>query len=306
MICSQKGCVTRSSLLIAPFKPTVPRKLDLTDWFSYCVYSNHYLTNKPTTFVPEQQLLALITEINEAFPDLNFRMTDRFREDGLVLSFNELSAYPSLRPRYLGRSTSRAQYDYWTDHASVTGITDNGISPDDKSLKAFKAKIDLANDLATNKAKTARDRKRAGVIAKRQDMVRSYLRAQRYLGVPPKTEESLLPDLSTLTINGIDQAVPQRTAFDQDVVFIAIDAEAYERPPRMITEIGFATLDTRDLHGKAPGEVGKEWHQYIRGRHICVAEHKHLVNSEFVHGCPDKFEFGKSEFVSENELPSVS
>ena len=68
----------------------------------------------------------------------------------------------------------------------------------------------------------------------------------------------------------------------------------------MITEVGISTLDTRDLKGHAPGKAGKDWQHFIRARHFRVAEYKNYVNAEFVSGCPDRFEFGESEFIGKD------
>lgn len=146
-------------------------------------------------------------------------------------------------------------------------------SPPDRSIEAFKAKVDAAN--AVNKAKKKADKVKSfqHAIVQRQDMVRQGLRAQRYLGLLPKSEDSLMPDISTLSISEpVNVTKPVPHAFEMDAIFIAIDLEASETPPRVVTEVGIATLDTRDLKGIAPGEVGKEWHTLIRGRHIRVEE----------------------------------
>lgn len=147
-------------------------------------------------------------------------------------------------------------------------------SPPDRSVEAFKAKVDAANAISKAKKKTDKLKTFQNAIVQRQDMVRQSLRAQRYLGLLPKSDlSSQMPDISILSISApVDVSKPVPHAFDMDAIFIAIDLEAYESPPRMVTEIGIATLDTRDLKGVAPGEIGKEWHSLIRGRHVRVAE----------------------------------
>jgi hypothetical protein len=93
-------------------------------------------------------------------------------------------------------------------------------------------------------------------------------------------------------------------AFDQSVVFICVDVESHERAHHKITEIGLATLDTRDLVGVAPGKDGEEWRKQIKARHFRINEHRHLVNHEFVQGHPDGFGFGESTFVGLEEAPT--
>lgn len=87
-------------------------------------------------------------------------------------------------------------------------------------------------------------------------------------------------------------------------MFVCVDVESYEHAHHKITEVGIATLDTRDLAGVAPGIDGKEWHSKIQARHFRIRENAHLVNCEFVRGCPDRFEFGSktSEFVGLRDI----
>jgi hypothetical protein len=92
--------------------------------------------------------------------------------------------------------------------------------------------------------------------------------------------------------------------FDQAVVFICVDVESHERAHHKITEIGLATLDTRDLVGVVPGYDGEEWRKQIKARHFRINEHRHLVNHEFVQGHPDGFDFGESTFVQLKEAPA--
>lgn len=85
--------------------------------------------------------------------------------------------------------------------------------------------------------------------------------------------------------------------FDQSVVFVCVDVESFERAHHRITEVGIATLDTKELAHVAPGTDGDNWRRSIRARHFRIKENAHLVNSAFVQGCPDRFYFGKSTFV---------
>jgi hypothetical protein len=95
----------------------------------------------------------------------------------------------------------------------------------------------------------------------------------------------------------IEHFAPVPFTFDRSVVFVCVDVESYERAHDKITEVGVATLDTRDLEGVAPGKDGESWRSKIRARHFRIEQYKHLINCDFVHGCPDRFDFGTSEFV---------
>ena len=110
---------------------------------------------------------------------------------------------------------------------------------------------------------------------------------------------TLLPDLN------MEEPVPY--PFDENVVFICVDVEAFERNHNQITEIGVSTLDTSDLIGIPPGEKGMNWMTKIRARHFRIKEYEHLVNKDFVIGCADRFEkcFGTSEFISIKHAPQI-
>ena len=102
----------------------------------------------------------------------------------------------------------------------------------------------------------------------------------------------------------INDSLPAPFPFDRSVVFVCVDVESYERAHHKITEIGVATLDTQDLCGVPPGPNGEHWRSCIRARHFRVQNHAHLVNTEFVHGCPDRFDFGQSSWVRLDEAPA--
>lgn len=88
------------------------------------------------------------------------------------------------------------------------------------------------------------------------------------------------------------------------MVFVCVDVESYERAHHRITEVGIATLDTRELANISPGTDGMNWRDFIRARHFRIRENAHLINSEFVNGHPDGFGFGESTFVRLAEAPA--
>ena len=107
---------------------------------------------------------------------------------------------------------------------------------------------------------------------------------------------------------GLDVGQPVAHPLESDILFVCIDIEADELNHSNITEIGVSTLDTRDLVGDAPGEGGANWRAKIRARHFRINEYKHLVNSRFLNGCPDRFEecFGSSEFIRNDQAKIVA
>lgn len=117
---------------------------------------------------------------------------------------------------------------------------------------------------------------------------------QRYLSLTPQ-----------ITTNDDKATKRAKAAADDDVVFLSIDLEAYEFAQDKITEIGVATLDTRELAGVEPGAKAGSWLSKIRTRHLRIREYKKLVNKRWIKGCPDKFNFGVSEFIQLNQARKI-
>ncbi|KAI1002368.1 hypothetical protein K3495_g5838 [Podosphaera aphanis] len=240
------------------------------------------------------------------------------------------------RPRYMGHADNKAQADrlkqnippsYYRPKEEAENITE----PSGVALQAFREKVALLNQPRSGKnATTSRvNRER---ITKLQSWNNSIKRVQRYLGIRdhnsnPKTikarQEYLEPQRivkadvremgeeasdDDLVIDTPELFTPEKPIrFDQErsVVFISVDVEAWERNPNMITELGFATLDTRDISTIPPGEGGKNWVKAIRPRHFRINEHLECINTDYVHGCADRFEFGSSEFIDLKDVPQA-
>ena len=150
---------------------------------------------------------------------------------------------------------------------------------------------------------------------------RSLKRAQRYLGLRLRQEKSELDNAKWNAVEqvnhegeqvsffceDIDVEKPVVHPFEKDVLFVCIDIEANELDHSSITEIGISTLDTKELVGSVPSKGGINWLKKIRARHFRISEYKHLVNSKFVNGCPDRFEteFGSSEFIRKDQVEEV-
>jgi hypothetical protein len=188
-------------------------------------------------------------------------------------------------------------------------------TPSERSLIAFKTKIDLMLQAQKGKKLANKEKQKTERIAKQQAWNHSIKRVQRYLGIREASHQKQIEAIrkglenSGLDWGDYDAAVkaaaaklPPMANFHPDklapyepeggVVFICVDVEAWERDNKQITEIGIATLDTEDLKSVIPGEGGVNWLTKIRARHFRINEHKHLNNTEFVDGCADRFEFG--------------
>lgn len=183
------------------------------------------------------------------------------------------------------------------------------------SLAMFKAKVDSMTKTQNAKKEAHKVKREAQRVVQQESWNQSIERTQRYLGIRSQSleheAEVIRARLQTANLEWMDYDTEFQEAMTRlpppinldierpspyspvgSVVFVCVDVEAYERNPRQITEIGIATLDTRDIGSLNPGKGGVNWRGLIRARHFRIHEYKHLRNTEFVQGCPDRFEFG--------------
>lgn len=261
---------------------------------------------KPLIFVLAADVEVFLTEINEKLKmQLGFP-----NEPGFVISFEEPG---SPCPRYLGKLSSKEDLPVLEKRIPGPEFrhgTEDLLDP--RTLSAFKDKIQLVIDTGKRKSKGSKGKEKsdrnddemshpAGMVAGvPQDSWSAQLeKTCRYLGLDKIANDPSLQDTNAKT--------PTSNSFRDNVVFISIDVEAYERSRRTVTEIGISTLDTDDLVDLTPGKGGVEWIKRMRSRHFRIKESSHLVNHEFVKGCADKFEkrFGTSEWISIKDAPQV-
>ncbi|KAF1970212.1 hypothetical protein BU23DRAFT_474851 [Bimuria novae-zelandiae CBS 107.79] len=251
--------------------------------------------SRPLILVRESQVVDLLKEVNSHFK-LSLKITDSQREEGLVSRFPD---HPRCRPRYLGRSHTRDEYTSMTNQVPGIATRPTGEpappSLDAQLLEDFKSMIEEAWEVTKNKSKGSKEKKRVDRLKKQKVLVDQFKRAQRYLGLRPTVIDG---GNATGPPPAIDVSLSVPFAFDHSVVFVCVDVEAYEKDHTKITEVGIATLDTRDLVELTPGKDGENWRSLIRARHFRISDYAHLVNSEYVSGCPGSFFFGQSEFVS--------
>jgi hypothetical protein len=270
------------------------------EWDLYYIWDTEPLD--PLILVREEQFHALLQEINKHLK-LSLKITNSQREEGLIARFPD---HPELLPRYLGRASSREQFNDMVQNTPDSSFRAAGEpsrgKPDSGSLEHFKQMMEELRDAQKNKNKAKKAKQQQERMGRQVAMVDQLKRAQRYLGLRATVDQT------TSTLPGVPQAINPTSAtpfaFDQSVVFICVDVESHERAHHKITEVGLATLDTRDLVGVAPGTDGEDWRMKIKARHFRINEHRHLVNHEFVQGHPDGFDFGESTFVGLKEAPS--
>jgi hypothetical protein len=286
------------------------------DCYSYYVWGIEEA--KVLILISESQFQELVTEINIGL-QLSLRITDQQREEGLVGRFPD---HPRCQPRYLGRSRSKDEYNSLVDNVPselfrLTGEPEM-TALEGNTLADFKKAWEDMLDATKAKSKATKEKRKVDRLMKQKVFADQFKRAQRYLGLRPTAHGAYIaqcPSYTTLLtrctgktappLEAIDSSLPAPFQFDQSVVFVCVDVEAYERAHDIITEIGISTLDTRDLNGVAPGEDGASWRSKIHARHFRIQEYHHLVNSKYVSGCPERFDFGKSEFVRKNDAADM-
>ncbi|KAH7392785.1 hypothetical protein BKA66DRAFT_312052 [Pyrenochaeta sp. MPI-SDFR-AT-0127] len=246
---------------------------------------------KPIILVCESQFQAFLEKINSHL-QLSLKITYQQRKDGLVSCFPD---HQRCLPRYLGRSNSRQEFNIMVENtpsSTFRAVGEPSHAPlDCRSLEDFKNLMEELWDIQKAKNKASKAKKQQERLMKQKAMTDQFKRAQRYLGLRPSVTYSALHSIPP---KAIDPTICAPFPFEQSVVFVCVDVESYERAHHKITEIGVATLDTHDLVGVAPGEDGINWRKKIRARHFRINEYRHLVNSEFVTGHPDSFDFGQS------------
>jgi hypothetical protein len=243
------------------------------------VWSPYYASEKPLIFVPLEQFEKLLKDINGGFPSYMVRMPSD-AEGTLIFAF-DYTDHKWLKPHFVGKSSSKNDYERLIKLAPHFGPPSTGDAEVD-DIALFEQDMAAALNACKNKGRAKQAKQEARAI-KQQTITCQVERTQRSL--------HLLP--------------PSPASPDADLIYIAVDVESFERNHSLITEIGFATLDTRDLVDTRPGEHGKDWHKFIRARHFRINEYKHLSNFQFVRGCPDNFEFGESEFINLKDAPRV-
>ena len=190
------------------------------------------------------------------------------------------------------------------------------MEPSNADIEAFQAKILLMTQTQAAKNKATREQKAKSQQKTRKEWGDSIKRVQRYTGLrrhgkPQHLERDWTdPNPAVITPSTVqfDPEGPAPFEQEKDAIFICVDIEAWENSHNIITEIGIATLDTRDLANLPPGKAparedgsegkgcdGPAWRAAIRARHFRIQEHRHYRNHVHVKDCPDRFEYG---FVS--------
>ena len=278
----------------------------------------------PLLLIPKAEVEAFFQEVRDK-TGIYLPFPETTRASGFDIGF-QMEGEP--RPRYLGRLTSNSTV------SDLQGIVPGeGLAPeeplglDDRALPSFRMKMESAVLAGKNSTRAQKADKRKERVATKERWCAQVKRTQRYLGLRPQVTakledfdvdpnatweasqeaEKAYKVAAGIILPPLDIRKPAPYPFNLDVIFICIDIEAYERDARKLTEIGISTLDTLDIINSPPGESAVDWTGQMRCRHFRVADYAHLVNKDFVSGCPDEFRqiFGTSEWISANEVPKV-
>jgi len=148
---------------------------------------------KPLILVSEAQFQYFLNEVNATLK-LDLKITDQQREDNLVCGFFD---HPRCRPRYLGRSYSREEYNKMVENTPDPDFHAPGepIPPPlpTRTLEDFRQLMEELWELQKGKSKAQKRKKQQERIVKQQSMTDSFKRAQRYLGLRPTLQNGRVP-----------------------------------------------------------------------------------------------------------------
>lgn len=164
----------------APFSCYCPVITDLDRYYIWDIEES-----KPLILVLEDQVYNLLKEIN-SYLKLELTITDAHREEGLLIRFPD---HPRFRPRYLGRSHSKDQYNSMVDQTPGVAVHPSGDqalpSLDITQIEDFRVLIEEAWEATKNRSKASKEKKRVQRMKKLKALTDQLKRAQRYLGLRP-------------------------------------------------------------------------------------------------------------------------
>ncbi|KAI0143541.1 hypothetical protein GGR57DRAFT_518358 [Xylariaceae sp. FL1272] len=254
----------------------------------------------PLLLVPTYQFEQYLETFNKKFQK-HLSIPQGNAKDGFFLTFGESD---TPRPRYLGRVESAEAFDDLKLLILTMSSADlSGLSP--ACLQTYKDKMNkIYASLKGDPDKLARkvEKQAQKKAEKYKSWSRMVKRVQQYLGLRQPRLDQISTQDPTLEWN---VNLPPKFKPRDSVRFVCVDVEAYERNNDIITEFGFAILDTEDVEDVAPGERGEDWFPMIEAHHIRISEYSYMTNSEYVKGCPESFNFGKSAMVSIKNINGV-
>ncbi|KAL3479259.1 hypothetical protein BJX99DRAFT_268661 [Aspergillus californicus] len=273
-------------------------------WDLYYIHAPGTLGGRALLVVPAAQVRQLLKQINTALECGLSLPSDE--EKGFVLRFNR-DGFP--QPTFLGCSEDRNTKDNLEATIPRTAVIKVSTEASEDFAKMMEAAITSVKSKSKSKIKKQQLR-----VQRDLEINNTIERAQRYLGLRSETSDLIDCNWDEKAATDAEaKSGPKELTLDEpaphpfltEPVFISVDVEVNERCHSMVTEVGISTLDTRDLVGVALGPNGEHWQSHIQSRHLRVEEYKKHVNQLYVRGCPDKFEFGTSEFVKADDVSKI-
>ncbi|KAK7446083.1 hypothetical protein CaCOL14_006477 [Colletotrichum acutatum] len=257
-------------------------------WDFFYVYHPKALDQSPYIFVPTIQFQHFLDVVNAS---IQTKLTIPAGKPGEMF-YLVFGSSCTIRPKYIARSASHNEYRALDD---AIPLPEDDDACDDATVFGMETLMNLLNMHANFKdIKTKSKKKKQNKALNRAE---SLYDAQLYLGLRPKASDV---DEKNKKVE-LDKPVPH--ALEQNVVFVCIDIEVAEEHHGTVLEIGISTLDTNDLVGVLPGQNGSNWVPFIKNRHLVTYEYRHIRNRKYIKGCPELFNFGKSEYPKLNDLP---
>ncbi|EMR68364.1 putative qde-2-interacting protein [Eutypa lata UCREL1] len=196
-------------------------------------------------------------------------------------------------PRFLGRAGNEKALQII--QRSIYGFPQDKLSDLSPAvLQSYKDSMDEIYNSFTSRKKKNPEEVKMKQVERQKNLGRVTKRVQRYLGLRAR---AAYVSQSASKAAGWNVEEPAPFIKDSSVRFVCVDIEAYERNNKLVTEVGLAILDTEDIMDIPPGNDGENWFSQIKTFHFRINEYSHLVNSEFVAGCPYAFNFGQSELI---------
>ncbi|KAF2094258.1 hypothetical protein NA57DRAFT_80669 [Rhizodiscina lignyota] len=87
-----------------------------------------------------------------------------------------------------------------------------------------------------------------------------------------------------------------------DCVIVVADVESNERNHEQLLEWGQFVIDSSNIDDVHLDQADAELLRCGEARHYRIKENAHITNRRYVQGCPEKYLFGKTEWVSNEEL----
>ncbi|OTB08354.1 hypothetical protein M426DRAFT_316978 [Hypoxylon sp. CI-4A] len=267
-------------------------------WDFYCLLDPGKNGRDPLLLVPSSQF-------EDYLKSFDFLLQEQLlipRNDARLKFFVTFGEWDTPLPRFLGCADSEEAIDELKLQIHRLPKDDlTSLSAD--VIQGYRDKMDwVYMSFKSNK------RKKDPSVAKRQKMERHkgygrmVKRTQRYLGL---RSQAIYPSVPSTSMEGWTVDKPPPFKPNDSVRFVCVDVEAWERGTRVVTEVGFAVLDTEDIVNVPPGTDGHDWFPLIKSFHYRIEEHMDKVNHRYVEGCPDAFHFGISQVVRSREICKV-